>query len=662
MDHPEVPESIGVSHRRVEHGVHLWDGPRSPKTDFVERTFPSWPAEMQEKHFAEAVLLAARGVPSVLAGPVPQDQEGNLRGREYPPLLWLTSELVDDTLGKYAEPVLGLAADRAIVWRFGKEHTMSYHDGLINQAFGAALVGVCLELHEFICTVWDEVQVSRAPLSVVHTRLSPYAPLFSLLRDLLDSHQGKCGCAVLKLLESARARYIGYPVGEIALGALLDQACRPFFDILGAWIYEGANVAPWEFPLARTGGNFMSWELAPSGLPVFLQGSATQVLQCGKLALILKEAGVAYHPQRGTLQYHPDGARNAELIGKAFQHANMQVLKLLRADHKLLARVDFLHRFILCGSGDWVSAFMDHCWQHQNCALDRAVRDTRWDELQRAMRNACDSSAGSKFPREWVEALRVEPASKSLIRMVRRMARMQQEGFVANATDDEMRLGMEVIQAIQMNTTLEWPVSLVVHQTALSKYQLLGRLVLRVKGLLYSLHRFRRRRGARMSGAHAASFREMCALRGAMIHFLTNLETYLLYEVIDPAFLKLKSKIASAETVDAILEAHDTFTDTCIVSAMATSEGLYKRIEMVFLTIRLFASSLQTIDNTDKHEIEACKRFRKLYRERLGELLKEMQASSAGKGESEMQPLRHMLGKLDFNKYYLRQGLYSEGV
>ena len=428
MDHPDIPDGIASERRRVEHGIHLWDGPRDPRSDYVERQFPTWPEEMQEKHFAEAVLLAARGVPSVLAAPVPQAQEENLKGRDYPPLVFLTSELVDDTLGKFADPVLGLAADRALVWRFGKDHIMEYHEGLINQAFGAALVGICLEFHEYICTVWDELQGSTAPLSVVHNRLFPYIPLFALLRDLLDKHEGKCGISVIKVLEAARTQHIGNHIGEVTLNSLLDCVCKPFFYILNAWIYEGKNIAPWEFPLTKPGSsaaNFMTWELTRSGLPNFLQNCTTEILQCGKLALILREAGVSYQPQVATLMYAPNSSENTKVIREVYHQANREVLGLLRGEHRLVNRIEFLHHFLLCGSGDWVSSFMDHCWQHPNCALDRTVRDARWDELQRAMKICCEASASSKFPAMWLETLRLEPANKSLIRMVRRMARIQ---------------------------------------------------------------------------------------------------------------------------------------------------------------------------------------------------------------------------------------------
>ena len=662
MEHPEVPDSLKTEQRRVECGLHLWEGPQDPKADFVEREFQTWPTVVQEKHFAEAVLMAVRGVPSVLAAPVPQTQQGDLKGRDYPAVVFLTSDLVDETMGKFAESALALASDRAVVWRFGKTHSLAYHDGLINQAFGATLVGICMELHEFVCTVWDEIQTSPAPLSVVHNRLAPYAPLFSLLCGLLDRHQGKCGCMVIRYLEEAQTTYVGHPVGEITMKALLDRVCEPFFEILEAWVYEGSHIAPWEFPLTRPGGttsNFMAWELSPSGLPNFLQPCAGQILQCGKLALILREAGREYKPRRVPMRYDADASVHANAISGVFQQANEEVLHLLKVDHQLLSRISFLHHFILCGSGDWVSTFMDHCWNHPSCALDRTVRDARWDELQRAVKNACELTASGRFPSEWLETLRLEPAKKSLIRMVRRMARMQESYTAASSTEDVMRQDMEVIQAIQLTTPLEWPVSLVVHDTALSKYQLLGRLVLRVKGLLYVLHRFRRRKGAKLTGSQARSFRALCALRGAMIHFLSNLETYLLFEVIGPGFVLLKQRLAAAKTVEEIITAHDTFTDECIVSAMATSEGLYKRIEMVFLTIRLFASSLQTMEKSDKHEIEAVKRFHTMYRQRLGELLKEMQASSTGKGETEMRSLRHMLCKLDFNRHYLKEGLYS---
>ncbi|KAJ9458464.1 Gamma-tubulin complex component 2 [Diplonema papillatum] len=662
---PEVPKQLKPAERKYEHGLHLWEEPRDPKTDFIERTFRSWPQESQEKHFSEALLMAVRGTPSVLVAPVVNQSEGLLRGRKYPGIQFMISELVDDTMGKFAEPVLDLAADHALIWRFGKEHLMSYHNGLVNQALGASLVGICLELHEFICVVWDEVQTAPAPLSMVRNKLSLYAPVFKLLRDLLDRHEGKCGAAVLNLLEQTRAQHVGTPVGELTLNVLLDQASRPFFEILSAWVYEGKNIASWEFPLTRPEGpgaaNFMQWQLAPSSLPRFLQESADRILQSGKLALILKQANRLYDPVRVPMRYAPDASVHTAALKNAFTQANTEVLNLLRVDHKLIDRISFLHHFILCGSADWVADFMDHCAQHPHCALDRKVREARWDELQHAMKNCCDSSAASgKYPKAWLESLRLEAASKSMIKIMRKMSRMQDHGYTSLSTstsEDSMRLDMEVIQALQLTVPLEWPVSLVVHETAMLKYQLLGRLILRVKGLLHHLHRFSRRAGARLSGKEAAAFRATCALRAAMIQFLSNFETYLLFEVIEPRFSAMKQRLAQAKTVEEIIVAHDTFIDECIVSAMATSEGLYKRMEMVFLTIRLFASSLQAMEKLGTHQLN---NFPDMFRERLGELLKEMHASASGKGDTEVKSLQHMLGKLDFNKYYLKEKLYGD--
>eukprot|EP01060_Flectonema_neradi_P024998 TRINITY_DN33854_c0_g1_i1.p1 TRINITY_DN33854_c0_g1~~TRINITY_DN33854_c0_g1_i1.p1 ORF type:complete len:687 (+),score=73.75 TRINITY_DN33854_c0_g1_i1:42-2063(+) len=667
VDHPEVPDHLRAAHRKYEYGRYLWEEQVDPPRGYLEHNFSQWPEKLQEKHLAEAVIMAVRGTPSVLIAPRVMQQCSNMKGRSYPPIEFCVTELVDEVQGKYIDPILGLASHRAIIWRFAKERVLTYHDGLINQAFVASLIGVCLELHEYICVLWDQVQdpSKGAPLSLLLTSLSPYIPLFQLLRELVDKHEGKCGSTVIKLLEEARVSNIGNPTGEVAARALLDHTCKPFFAILDAWIYEGKNVASWEFPLTRPAGStsFMQWELTPSGLPMFLQSSASKILQCGKLALILKQADQQYNPVREKLVYSTESDYYSSRIERVFCQGNSEVLRLLRINHRLQDKISFLHHYLLCGSGDWVATFMDHCWLHPNCSLDRTVRDARWDELQRAIKNSCESSTvAAKYPKEWIESLRLEPATKSLIRMVKKMARMQEPGYLTtNTTEDAMRLDLEVIQAVQLTTFLPWPLSLVVHQNAMPKYHLLGRLILRVKGLLYALHRFRRRRGAKLTGQHAASFRSLCALRGSMIQFLSNLEMYLLLDVINPGLAKLKAGLSSASTVEDLMRVHDGFLDECISATMATSEGLYKRMERVFLTIRLFASSLQTMEKSEKHEREAIKRFQIMFRDRFGELLKEMQTSSSGKGDSEVKFLRHMLSRLDFNKYYLKEKLYGEG-
>ncbi|KAJ9458463.1 hypothetical protein DIPPA_02061 [Diplonema papillatum] len=88
---PEVPKQLKPAEREYE---HLWEEPRDPKTDFVERTFRSWPQESQEKHISETFLMAVRGT---LVVPVGNQSEGLLRGRKCPGIQFMISEPGDKT-------------------------------------------------------------------------------------------------------------------------------------------------------------------------------------------------------------------------------------------------------------------------------------------------------------------------------------------------------------------------------------------------------------------------------------------------------------------------------------------------------------------------------------------------------------------------------------
>jgi gamma-tubulin complex component 2 len=134
--------------------------------------------------------------------------------------------------------------------------------------------------------------------------------------------------------------------------------------------------------------------------------------------------------------------------------------------------------------------------------------------------------------------------------------------------------------ALILDYTVTFPLSLVISRKALTKYQLLFRHIFNMKHVEDLLC------GAWMDQKNTAwktkssnpevenwKFR-VCSLRNRMLAFVQQFTYYVTNEVLEPNWHRLESNLASVSTVDQVLQYHSDFLDTCLKEFMLTNGKL----------------------------------------------------------------------------------------
>jgi len=104
-----------------------------------------------------------------------------------------------------------------------------------------------------------------------------------------------------------------------------------------------------------------------------------------------------------------------------------------------------------------------------------------------------------------------------------------------NVNQDPTETQISGLEAFSLDYVVKWPLSLILSKKALTKYQMLFR------HLFYSKHVERQlcnlwtiNKSAKQIGNQTSWFSTALDLRQRMIHFVQNLEYYMMFEVIEP--------------------------------------------------------------------------------------------------------------------------------
>ena len=93
-----------------------------------------------------------------------------------------------------------------------------------------------------------------------------------------------------------------------------------------------------------------------------------------------------------------------------------------------------------------------------------------------------------------------------------------------------------------------------------------------------------------------------------MLHFCKNLIYYMVVEVLEPNFHKLKEKLTngSVKTIDDVMKAHNDFLDQCLKECLLTDQSLFPILTKINNSNNFFARLIQRafaqIATTETHE------------------------------------------------------------
>ena len=139
------------------------------------------------------------------------------------------------------------------------------------------------------------------------------------------------------------------------------------------------------------------------------------------------------------------------------------------------------------------------------------------------------------------------------------------------------------VNALQLDYTVPFPLSLVISRKAVLRYQLLFRHLLALKHIEQLLGT------AWIDHVKTATWRNQSshirvekwksrvwALRSRMLVFIQQLSYFCTNEVIEPNWLNMQSRLEKVTTVDELMRDHIDFLDTCLKECMLTNSKLLR--------------------------------------------------------------------------------------
>ena len=430
---------------------------------------------------------------------------------------------------------------------------------------------------------------------------------------------------------------------------LLRSATRPFIRMLSQWLYEGILIDPHqeffikeEKTLAREAleedFNAHYWQdrykLNNENIPQVLSNEAQKILITGKYLNVIRDCcpdmksstpndsdstsehlitfimnkDLQFSLVRRELNYNLNSSESLiEAINEAYQFSSTTFLKLLEGKYNLYSHLKSLRRFFLLENGDFFVQFMDTAEEE----LRKEAKEISIQRIQSLLLLSIHTSTISNDLNK--DELGCILASHNLIQHLH-LIQTAGEGSSSiglNPLESFSVLGgqgLKGIEALTLEYKVGWPLSIVLSKRAITKYQLLSRLLFFCKHVeLRLLECWKDHQSIKEMNLRHVMGSSYC-LRHRMLHFLQNFVYYMTIEVFTPRSHEMIEAINKATNIDDVIILHEYFLDICLKECLLASQDLLRILTKITTTCLLFAEQMKRfalsneINNTEVYQ------------------------------------------------------------
>ncbi|KAG0036913.1 hypothetical protein BGZ82_003472 [Podila clonocystis] len=356
------------------------------------------------------------------------------------------------------------------------------------------------------------------------------------------------------------------------------------------------------------------------------------------------------HPAKNEILAALSGGNLVESVEEAYQSANTKLLDLLLKERQLLGRLRSMKRYFFLDQSDYFTHFLDLA----SAELKRPSKEVSLTKLQSLMDLVLRNPSSVTVSDIFKEDLKVDMSHLSLVDQLLRIIHVggltqgervdsrasntkdrtrsransgsgtqgmndswndegepiSKEGAfrgpsrAASSMEGIMQSGelppqgkgtLSGIDALTLDYSVKFPLSLVISRKALTKYQLLFRHLLYLKhGEQVLCHTWTEHAKSpvwKRASPELAQWRgRVYGLRARMLTFVQQFAYYVCSEVLEPNWRELASKLAKVSTVDQVLQIHADFLDTCLNECMLTNSKLLRIYQKLMSTCIKFTS------------------------------------------------------------------------
>lgn len=469
--------------------------------------------------------------------------------------------------------LLHTLAEPSLLYRGLDTFCRSPAKGLLGQSLRAAVGGELRSYLSLIATLEGQIRRALASLDedapragigkagvtlkrcVVWTREATMG--LRLMSLIAEESEKKKGGQLISLIHSFSSSH-GDPVVAAFAERLLGSFTRPFYDILRRWIYDGELSDPFqeffvreqapnkESSKGKGAGNVWEdkYEIATDMVPsIITQDFAQKVFLIGKsLNFIRHSCGDSlwvedYSKAASKELRYGDTATLEAWIDEAYKTTMKRLIDLMANKFHLFEHLQALKNYILLGQGDFIALLMESLAANLDRPAGAQYRHTLTAQLEHAIR-------GSNAQYDSPEVLR------------RLDARMLQLSHGDIGWD-----------CFTLEYKIDAPVDVVVTEWGNRQYLKVFNFLWRIKRVEFALLTTWRKcmtgsRGVLQNSDPGVNqtWKSTRGVLAEMIHFVGQLQYYILFEVIESSWGELQKRIQKEDcTLDDLIKAHTRY-------------------------------------------------------------------------------------------------------
>ena len=374
-----------------------------------------------------------------------------------------------------------------------------------------------------------------------------------LMSAIVESTKGKKGGELISLIHNFSSSH-GDPFVHTFAEKLLSQITRPFYNMLRAWIYDGELEDPYlEFFVFenqdhKDSGATSVWEhkyrirdeMIPS---IITTDFANRVFLIGKSLNFIRygcgDSGwVESYSKSATRELNfGDMGELSTSTDEAYKTVMARLISLMEDKFALFSHLQALKKYLLLGQGDFIALLMESLASNLDRPANSQYRHTLTAQLEHAIRN-------SNAQHDSADVLR---------RLDARMLELSHG-----------EIGWDVFT---LEYRIDSPLDVIITPWASKQYLKVFNFLWRVKRVEFALSTTWRRvqTGARgvLSSPKDNLGADWKIARGRlaeMIHFVNQLQYYILFEVIEAGWAHLQKAMRKPDaTLDTLISAHTAY-------------------------------------------------------------------------------------------------------
>lgn len=387
------------------------------------------------------------------------------------------------------------------------------------------------------------------------------------------------------------------------------------------------------------------YEIIPQNIPKFLCKVSDKILRAGKYLNVIRECGkpIAFDDS-DTLKFKHSEGNYIKVIESAYNFTSSALLSLILKENDLIGRLLSLKRYFLLQQGDFIAQFMDA----SEAELLKNVEKVTPMKIEKLLELTLRLSS-AKYDK-YQDDLKVSFLPYSIQSQAMKHFSETEEIDI----DYKEILELTGIESFTFGYESKWPVSIVLNQSAITKYQMIFRLLYFCKHVERVLCRLWIEN---ISKAKTSDYNEKYIFRSAhilckrMIQAVQNIEYYTMVEVIEPNFHMFLEKLQKVNNIDEVLQYHGEFLEHCLQNCMITSPDLLECItELCNLCLEF--SNLLIAESESKYTLAIQGKvdtFSILFTETLLKFLHKINEASSQNSNAKFVSLIH---RINFNSVY----------